>query len=92
MTTLKINLRDKPFHALEKASTHLNLVPDELARRILENYLIGKYLAHPQDISKEISEDIQDEDSELSLFLQMSESLLARDWDTPEEDEIWAHL
>ena len=92
MTTLRITLPDKSFRTLEKASNHLNLIPDDLARLLLENYLIEKHLTHSQDVSKEISEDVQGEDSELSLFLQMSESLLERDWDTQEEDEIWAHL
>ncbi|MGP8330276.1 MAG: hypothetical protein ACT6FF_08180 [Methanosarcinaceae archaeon] len=92
MTTLTITLPDKSFRTLEKASNHLNLVPDDLARLLLENYLIEKHLTRSKDISKEISEDVQYEASELSLFLQMSQSLLERDWDTQEEDEIWAHL
>jgi len=90
--TLTINLPDKSFSALEKASNRLDLVPDDLVRLLLENYLIEKHLTHSKDVSKEIGEDVQDKVSELYPFLQMSQSLLARDWDTPEEDEIWAHL
>ena len=90
--TLTINLPDKSFSALEKASNRLDLVPDDLVRLLLENYLIEKHLIHSKDVSIEISEDVQDKVSELYPFLQMSQSLLARDWDTPEEDEIWAHL
>ena len=65
MVTLTITLPDKSFHTLEKASNHLNLVPDDLARLLLENYLIEKHLIHSKDVSIEISEDVQDKVSEL---------------------------
>lgn len=87
MTTLTITLPNERFRALEEASARLNLVPEEVVCLIIETYL-----SRPQDVSKEISEDMQEKDSGLSLFLNMSQSLLAKDWDTPEEDEIWAHL
>ncbi len=74
MTTLTITLPNERFRALEEASARLNLVPEEVARLIIETYL-----SRPQDVSKEISEDMQEKDSELSLFLNMSQSLLAKD-------------
>jgi len=41
MATLTITLPDKQFRALEKASNRLNLVPDDLARLLLDAFLEG---------------------------------------------------
>jgi len=41
-------------------------------------------------IDKKISYDIVESDAILTMIA--SEEVLGRDWDTPEEDEAWAHL
>ena len=36
--------------------------------------------------------DLQMSDVSANDLIFASESLIAKDWDTPEEDEAWAHL
>jgi hypothetical protein len=43
-----------------------------------------------QIIKRKISYDIRESDAILTMIA--SEEVLGRDWDTPEEDEAWAHL
>lgn len=43
-----------------------------------------------QIIERKISYDITESDAVLTMVA--SEEVLGRDWDTPEEDEAWAHL
>lgn len=37
-------------------------------------------------------DDLDLKDSTPFQLMLMSENVLAKEWDTPEEDEIWAHL
>ena len=87
MDTLRFSLPEEPFRILKKTSVKFNLIPDDVARIFFEKHLINS-----KDFSSEIGGYLKEDDVKLSLSFGVTQSLLARDWDSPEEDEIWAHL
>ena len=86
MNTITISLPEDRLKALERLSRQFNLAPEELVRISVE-----ELTRREKDFKKAIS-FVQERNDSLYQLLKASESVLAKEWDTPEEDETWAHL
>ena len=64
-----------------------NYYPSELAAMDGQFVAVGSPLIQGSSL---FSEGLAEDSSLLTMFA--SEAVLAREWNTPEEDEAWAHL
>jgi hypothetical protein len=76
----------------ESLLTEIEAIPGSLIPEVLSyvQYIKYKHQFRP-DSTKETLASFFNQDEKLETAI-LSESLLAADWSTPEEDEAWQHL
>jgi hypothetical protein len=78
--------------AKESLLTEIEAIPESLIPEVLNYVQFIKYKHQFRlGYTEEILESFNQQNEKLETAI-LSESLLASDWSTPEEDEAWQHL